>query len=85
MLNGVLNIESTVWHTGVRVRECSLLILCVGDGLTLLHQAAQFDRTDLIDFLCEEGHDTEVKTLHGETALDQAAWRGMRVFYIAQP
>lgn len=49
----------------------------IGDGLTLLHQAAQFNRPDIITYLVKEKHHPlEVKTRHGETPLDQAAWRG---------
>lgn len=48
----------------------------IGDGLTLLHQAASHDRDDLVELLCSLGHSTEVKTIHGETPLDQAAWQG---------
>ena len=49
----------------------------IGDGLTLLHQAAQFGRVDWIEYLVGEmHHDLEVVTAVGETPLDQAVWRG---------
>lgn len=32
----------------------------IGDGLTLLHQAAQFDRGDLVDLLLGRNHPVEV-------------------------
>jgi len=35
-------------------------VIDIGDGLTLLHQAAQFDRPDLLEILLEKGHDIEV-------------------------
>lgn len=34
----------------------------IGDGLTLLHQAASTNRADLINFLCSKGHSTEVQS-----------------------
>jgi ankyrin repeat protein len=45
-------------------------------GLTLLHMAVQYNRSDLVKALLERGADTELKTDHGETPLDQAAWKG---------
>ena len=32
----------------------------IGDGLTLLHQAASNNRSDLVSFLCSGGHPLEV-------------------------
>ena len=32
----------------------------IGDGLTLLHQAASNNRADLVKYLCSKGHSTEV-------------------------
>ena len=32
----------------------------IGDGLTLLHQAASNNRVELVEFLCSKGHPTEV-------------------------
>ncbi len=58
------------------VRRLGKVEVDIGDGLTLLHQAAAFNRPDLVKFLCDQGHSTEVKTIHGETPLDQASWRG---------
>lgn len=66
----------TLEETEEIVRKCNKVEINIGDGLTLLHQAASHDRPDLVNFLCEQGHSTEVKTKHGETPLDQAAWRG---------
>eukprot|EP01033_Poteriospumella_lacustris_P012254 gene12254-8765_t len=52
-------------------------VINIGDGLTLLHQAAQFNRPEIIVYLVKEKqHPVEVKTRHGETPLDQAAWKG---------
>lgn len=52
-------------------------VIDIGDGLTLLHQAAQFNRVDIAHYLIKEaGHPVEAKTINGETPLDQAAWRG---------
>lgn len=48
----------------------------ISAGLTLLHLAVQYNRTDLVKALLERGADTEVKTDYGETPLDQAAWKG---------
>lgn len=57
-----------------RMGKC---VIDIGDGLTLLHQAAQFNRVDIAHYLIKEaGHPVEVKTINGETPLDQAAWRG---------
>jgi hypothetical protein len=39
----------------------------IGDGLTLLHQASQFDRPDLVDLLLSRDHPLEVKNDHIET------------------
>jgi ankyrin repeat protein len=58
------------------VRRLGKVEIDIGDGLTLLHQAASFNRDDLVEYLCDAGHSTEVKTIHGETPLDQAAWKG---------
>jgi hypothetical protein len=58
------------------VRRLGKVEIDIGDGLTLLHQAGSHNRDDLVEFLCDAGHSTEVKTVHGETPLDQAAWRG---------
>jgi hypothetical protein len=58
------------------VRRLGKVEINIGDGLTLLHQAGSHNRDDLVEYLCEAGHSTEVKTIHGETPLDQAAWRG---------
>ena len=58
------------------VRRIGKVEIDIGDGLTLLHQAASFNREDLVEYLCSAGHSTEVKTIHGETPLDQAAWKG---------
>lgn len=52
-------------------------VLNIGDGLTLLHLAGQCNRPDWIHYLAgEKQHPLEVRTIHGETPLDQAAWRG---------
>lgn len=58
------------------IKKLNKIEINIGDGLTLLHQAASFNRPDLIEYLCNNGHSTEVKTVHGETPLDQAAWKG---------
>lgn len=52
-------------------------LLNLGDGITLLHLAAQYNREDWAVYLLEVcRHPVEVKTSRGETPLDQAAWRG---------
>ncbi len=58
--------------------ECmGRVVIDIGDRLTLLHLAGQCNRPDWVHFLAGEmHHPTEVKTIHGETPLDQAAWRG---------
>lgn len=66
------------------VTELDSLVQCIGrcvmnlgSKLTLLHLAAQFGRNDWVSFLVEtKSHPIEVKTVHGETPLDQAAWKG---------
>eukprot|EP00469_Lotharella_globosa_P013041 CAMPEP_0167789128 /NCGR_PEP_ID=MMETSP0111_2-20121227/10492_1 /TAXON_ID=91324 /ORGANISM="Lotharella globosa, Strain CCCM811" /LENGTH=328 /DNA_ID=CAMNT_0007681219 /DNA_START=114 /DNA_END=1100 /DNA_ORIENTATION=+ len=58
------------------IGKLNKVVVNVGGGLTLLHQAAQADRPDIIELLHAQGHPTESRTCHGETPLDQAAWRG---------
>lgn len=59
------------------VERLGKAVVDIGDGLTLLHQAAQFNRVDIAHYLVREvGHPVEVRTINGETPLDQAAWRG---------
>lgn len=59
------------------VQRMGKAVIDIGDGLTLLHQAAQFNRVDIAHYLVKEGgHPVEVRTVNGETPLDQAAWRG---------
>jgi hypothetical protein len=49
----------------------------IGDGLTLLHIAAQHNLADVAKYLLEKGHSTECQTDPVlETPLDQAAWKG---------
>lgn len=51
--------------------------ISIGKGLTLLHQGAQFNRIDWVEYLVDEmHHELEVKTAAGETPLDQAVWKG---------
>eukprot|EP01039_Chlorochromonas_danica_P003246 gene3246-3556_t len=53
------------------------VVIDIGDGLTLLHLAAQFGRCEWIEYLAGEAqHPLEVKTVVGETPLDQASWKG---------
>jgi hypothetical protein len=68
----------------VPVEVIELIVACmgrvaidIGDGLTLLHIAGQCNRPDWVEYLVgEKQHPVEAKTVHGETPLDQAAWRG---------
>ena len=53
-----------------------------GDGLRMLHLAAQFDQPDIARVLLAAKADTEVRSACGETPLDQAAWKGS--FNVAQ-
>ena len=46
-------------------RKLGKVEINIGDGLTLLHQAASHNRPDLVEYLCDQGHSTEVKTIHG--------------------
>ena len=49
----------------------------IGDGLTLLHMAAQHELVEVAEFLIERGHPLDCQTDGvAETPLDQAAWRG---------
>lgn len=53
------------------------VVVNIGDGLTLLHLAAQFGNVEIAQYLVEEKcHPLEMRTAHGETPLDQAAWKG---------
>eukprot|EP00009_Paramoeba_aestuarina_P001502 CAMPEP_0201513188 /NCGR_PEP_ID=MMETSP0161_2-20130828/5303_1 /ASSEMBLY_ACC=CAM_ASM_000251 /TAXON_ID=180227 /ORGANISM="Neoparamoeba aestuarina, Strain SoJaBio B1-5/56/2" /LENGTH=168 /DNA_ID=CAMNT_0047909313 /DNA_START=120 /DNA_END=626 /DNA_ORIENTATION=+ len=52
------------------------VVVRIGDGLTLLHIAAQSNRIDVADYLLEKEHPLEMKTKVGETPLDQACWVG---------
>ena len=52
------------------------VVMDIGDSLTLLHHMAAAGNTDSVSILLSAGHPTEVRTVHGETPLDQAAWRG---------
>jgi hypothetical protein len=58
----------TLEETQELVRRLGKVEIDIGDGLTLLHQAASFNRDDLVEYLCGAGHSTEVKTIHGETS-----------------
>lgn len=59
------------------VEKMGRVTLNIGEGLTLLHLAAQYNRYDWIIYLCNElNHPLEVKTRVGETPLDQATWKG---------
>ena len=51
-------------------------VVNIGDGLTLLHQAASSNLVGPLVHLLKAGHPTELRTSAGETALDQACWRG---------
>ncbi len=53
------------------------VLINLGDGLTLLHIAAQYGRDDWMDYFIDScQHPLECQTVHGETPLDQASWRG---------
>jgi ankyrin repeat protein len=59
------------------VEAMGKVVINIGDGLTLLHLAGQCNRPDWMHYLVgEKQHPLEVRTIHGETPLDQAAWRG---------
>jgi ankyrin repeat protein len=73
-----LSMGRTTLEVVKKVVECmGRAEINIGDGLTLLHIAGQFNRPDMVTYLAgEKAHPTEVRTIHGETPLDQAAWRG---------
>ena len=52
------------------------VVMDIGDSLTLLHHMAAAGNTESVSTLLSAGHPTEVRTVHGETPLDQAAWQG---------
>ncbi|KNC56344.1 uncharacterized protein AMSG_02315 [Thecamonas trahens ATCC 50062] len=52
-------------------------VVRIGDSLTLLHLAVQAPSLEVVEFLLSIGHPTEVRTVVGETPLDQAAWLGL--------
>ena len=42
------------------INKMGKTVINIGEGLTLLHQAAQFGRPDLLEILLEKGHPLEV-------------------------
>ena len=67
-----------MWGSGRGTVESAQLIIQkhgidvdMADGLRMLHMCVQFDNLPLLKFLCENGADTNVKTINGETPLDQ--------------
>eukprot|EP01039_Chlorochromonas_danica_P010272 gene10272-11368_t len=84
-----LNVIDDMWVLKLAMGQVSLdvvkavveimgkVVINVGDGLTLLHLGAQFGRCDWIEYLAGEAHHPlELKTMTGETPLDQASWKG---------
>lgn len=68
--------KQTLAETDVLVGALGRLEVDLGGGLSLLHLAALNNRHHVVRYLLARGHPTELKTAHGETPLDQAAWRG---------
>ncbi|KAI8808789.1 ankyrin repeat-containing domain protein [Cladochytrium replicatum] len=74
-LNITIGVQS-VEDTRFVVDKLGKVVVYVGDNLTLLHQAAQYNRDDIVEFLLSRGHPIDPRTSRGETPLDQAAWKG---------
>jgi hypothetical protein len=60
MLMKIVFCQLSVEEVNAIVDKVGKVVIDIGDGLTLLHQAAQFDRPDLIHCLVERGHPVEV-------------------------
>lgn len=52
--------RQSVLETGALIAHIGKVVMDIGEGLTLLHLAAQFNRVDLIEYLCDMGHPLEV-------------------------
>lgn len=52
----------SILETQLLINHVGKVEINIGEGLTLLHQAASTNRADLIHFLCAKGHSTEVNT-----------------------
>ncbi len=52
--------RQSVEETQMLIDKLGKVEIQIGDGLTLLHQAASHNDVDVVEFLCSKGHPLEV-------------------------
>jgi len=56
LVNGTQSLQ----ETETIVKQLGKVLINIGDGLTLLHQAASHNRADLVKYFISQGHPLEV-------------------------